>query len=54
MLTALLIIATLTLSYITIKSITYEIRKGHATHIDTTQEDTLALVPAHTDHGGRR
>lgn len=46
MLTTLLIIATLTLGYATIKSIAYEIHKGHA-HVDTTPQ-TVRIIPART------
>lgn len=49
MLTALLILAVLTIGYAVGRSVAFEMRKGHAANVDWSTPDTAAYVPAHTE-----
>lgn len=53
MLTILLVLATLVLGYWTLKSIAYEIRKGHSAHVETAPV-TVRVVPARPNQLPRR
>ena len=50
MLTALAIVAAILGIYAVAKSVAFEMRKGRATNVDWSTPETLAVVPAHTEH----
>ena len=54
MLTILGILAVLLFGYWTLKSIAYEIRKGHSAHVDTEPQTVRVVAAHHQQIGSRR